>query len=183
MEHTVTALPLVAPYNGYRNNDDYDLMHCINGNGAESRIEDRITANHHASEARDNASGTNSRIEGLRTHQTLTDKEIYDVAKTVLMDGARTREASAAQYAAIQLKQAEDTSAIQLEAAKNLAAITLDACKNNSAILAAIAECCCEQKNLTIAQGAETRQLINGNTIQALQSELAAANLALALKK
>jgi hypothetical protein len=119
----------------------------------------------------------------VRGKQDGLTKDICDVEKTVLIDGARTREITAAQFTAIQVKQAEDTAAIQLEAAKNYAAITLDACKNNSLVLAAIAECCCEQKTLTIAQAAETRGLINANTIQALQTELASANLALALKK
>lgn len=71
----------------------------------------------------------------------------------------------------LELNQAKDTAAIQLEAAKNYAAIQLEASKNkcsieldaakHAAILAAqIAECCCEQKELTREKADETQRLI-----------------------
>lgn len=178
MECHTTALPLVAAYNGFNNgfhNNGYTddvILDSIRGNASEGRLSDQITANNINSESRYHFAEIDARLEGVRGKQDNLGKDICDVTKSVLIENARTREISAAQFAAIQIKQAEDTAAIQL-----------DACKNTNAILAKIAECCCEQKTLTISQGAETRALINGNTIQALQTELAAANLALAFKK
>ncbi len=71
----------------------------------------------------------------------------------------------------IELQQAKDTAAIQLEAAKNFAAVQLEAAKNkcsieldaakHAALVAAqIAECCCEQKELTREKADETQRLL-----------------------
>lgn len=75
-------------------------------------------------------------------------------------DGCRTREQSAAQYAAIQLEACKNTDAIQREILTTSAAAALQACKDAAALAAQIAECCCEQKLLTLQQGNETRALI-----------------------
>lgn len=66
------------------------------------------------------------------------------------------------------LDSAKNTAAIQLEAAKNAAASALAAATNTAAIQAAIAECCCEQK-----------ELLNSLNTQNLQRELSDAKAAL----
>ena len=76
---------------------------------------------------------------------------IKENEKVILSEACKTRELSAAQFAAIQL----------------------EACKNTSAILAQIEKCCCENQVTTIAQSALTRDLINANTATALAAELA----------
>lgn len=65
------------------------------------------------------------------------------------------------------LDSAKNTAAIQLEASKNAAAAALAACTNTAAIQAAIAECCCEQK-----------ELLNSLNTQNLQRELSDAKAA-----
>ncbi len=67
--------------------------------------------------------------------------------------------------------------------AEHFAAIQLEACKNNSAVLAAIAECCCEQKELTRAEASATRELILSQNASSLATQLADAKLTIALAK
>jgi hypothetical protein len=55
---------------------------------------------------------------------------------------------------------------ILLDSTKNASASVLLATQNQAATLAAIAECCCEQKALAISEGDKTRQLIIGNQLQ-----------------
>ena len=62
--------------------------------------------------------------------------------------------------AAIQLEAAKNTAAIQLEASKNKCAIELDAAKHAAELAKQLAECCCEQKALTIEKANETNALI-----------------------
>lgn len=93
--------------------------------------------------------------------------------------------------ACLELQVAKDKGASDLLAAQNLAhvqmtatmnakdavilanlnanAATLLAATNQSAVLKAIAECCCEQKALTIKENAETRMLIINNENQNLR--------------
>lgn len=71
------------------------------------------------------------------------------------------------------------------ELLKGFAQVNLEACKNADAIRAAIAECCCEQKELTRAEGAATRELILSQNTAVLNAQLAdakQANLLLNLK-
>jgi hypothetical protein len=79
--------------------------------------------------------------------------------------------------------------AVQFNAATNLAiekigaAQSLDAQKNAAAVLAAIAECCCEQKMLTIEEASKTRELIQSNQSMNLAVQLTdAKNEVLALR-
>jgi hypothetical protein len=181
MEHChTTSLPLVAAYNGFNDNNRYNdcdvkfTQATIERNASENRLSGHITSNNTNSLIRDETVSVIARTTEIVNKQDLNTRDIFNVEKTVFKESCDTRELIA-----------KSTADILLEGAKNTAAITLDACKNTNAILAAIAECCCEQKTLTISQGAETRQLINGNTIIALQAELATARLeaALAAKK
>jgi hypothetical protein len=50
---------------------------------------------------------------------------------------------------------------MQLAAAQNAAAAALAAATNTAALQASIAECCCENKALTLAEAGRTRDLIN----------------------
>ena len=63
--------------------------------------------------------------------------------------------------AATQLALATNTAAMQLTAAQNAAAAALAAATNTAALQASIAECCCENKALTLAEAGRTRDLIN----------------------
>jgi len=77
--------------------------------------------------------------------------------------------------------------AVHLEAAKNTGAILLKACEDKAQILAAIAECCCEQKSLTISEANATRALVSSVQLDDLRAKLVIAQqeiaLANALKK
>lgn len=94
----------------------------------------------------------------------------HSTDKIIANDNVNYRHVSE-KLCSLELNQSKDTAAIQLEAAKNFAAIQLEASKNkcsieldaakHAAILAAqIAECCCEQKELTREKADETQRLI-----------------------
>lgn len=71
------------------------------------------------------------------------------------------------------------------ELLKGFAQVNLEACKNADAIRAAIAECCCEQKELTRAEANATRELILSQNTANLNSQLVDAknaNLLLNIK-
>lgn len=61
------------------------------------------------------------------------------------------------------------SSAALVEAVKNAGAAALTAATNTAAIQAAIAACCCEQKELTREEAGKTRDLINQNERERLQ--------------
>lgn len=61
------------------------------------------------------------------------------------------------------------------------AAAQLAAAQNQAATLAAIAECCCEQKELTRDQANQTRDLINNLNTQRLQDEINSLKLRVAI--
>lgn len=103
-------------------------------------------------------------------------------AKEIVLQAANNAAAINAKLCHMELSQAKDTAAIQLEAAKNFGALQLQASQNkcaieldaakHAAILAAqLAECCCEQKELTRQQAGETRDLINANEKERLKDE------------
>ncbi len=77
--------------------------------------------------------------------------------------------------AAINLAIEKTSAASILEASKNAAAAQLFAAQNHAAALAQAAACCCELKELIRAEGGQTRDLINANTVQNLRDALAAA--------
>lgn len=77
------------------------------------------------------------------------------------------------------LDSAKNTASVQLEAAKNAAAAALAAATNTAAIQAAIAECCCEQKELTRSEAETTRALINSLNTTSLERQLSDAKSAL----
>lgn len=92
-------------------------------------------------------------------------------AKEIVLQAANNTSAIQSKLCHIELNQAKDTAAIQLEAAKNFGAIQLEASKNKCAIeldaarhaadlAKQIAECCCEQKELTREKADETQRLI-----------------------
>lgn len=62
--------------------------------------------------------------------------------------------------AAIQLEAAKNYAAVQLEASKNKCSIELDAAKHAASLAAQLAECCCEQKELTREKADETQRLM-----------------------
>jgi len=73
------------------------------------------------------------------------------------------------------LEATKNAAAAALAAATNAAAAALTACTNTAAIQAAIAECCCEQKELIKSEANATRDLINSLNTQTLQRELSDA--------
>lgn len=83
-----------------------------------------------------------------------------DILLAVFKDGCETREKAAANFAALQLQ----------------------ACEDKHALSAQIAECCCEQKALTISENNATRALIFSEGQRRLESENANLRLELALK-
>lgn len=87
-------------------------------------------------------------------------------------------------YGHIQILSEKQTRIIEVEGLRNTKAIELQADRNTAAIQAAIAACCCENRELTRAEGAATRDLIreldNNRTREALsdaKSEILALRL------
>ncbi len=94
----------------------------------------------------------------------------HSTDKIIANDNANFRYVSD-KLCSVELNQAKDTAAIQLEAAKNFAVVQLEAAKNKCAIeldaarhaaelAKQIAECCCEQKELTRQMADDTQRLI-----------------------
>ncbi len=92
-------------------------------------------------------------------------------------DGCKTREQSAAQFAAIQLEACKNADAIEREILKGNAALALQACENKAALAAQIAEICCCVKE----DNDKTRALILLDGQKRLETELAEARLKAAI--
>ncbi len=91
---------------------------------------------------------------------TATALAAKDIQIAIFKDGSHTREET--QEAICDL--AKDT-------AKGFADAALKACEDRAALAAQIAECCCEQKLLTIQQGNDTRALILAEGQKRLEAE------------
>jgi hypothetical protein len=175
----------VTAGNTQQNTDAHSIRHGISMNASESRISEKLSSNNtdafirsEGNRVNDNVTAQNLEIRGKLD---LNTRDIFNVEKSVFKENCETRELVAKSTSDILLEGAKNTAAITLDAAKNFSAITLQQCEDKAQILAAIAECCCEQKALTIKEAADTRQLINGNTIASLQTQLSEAKLLAAI--
>lgn len=95
-----------------------------------------------------------------------------DTQMAVFKDGSHTREET--QEAICELSK---------DTAKGFADAALQACKDAAELARQIAECCCEQKILTLQQGNETRALILSENQKKLEADNADLRMQLLLSK
>lgn len=86
-----------------------------------------------------------------------------DIEIDIYKDGSHTREKEASHFAALQLDICKGNDDLKTEMLKGFAETKYLALENKCALAAQIAECCCEQKLLTMEEGNKTRALIDAN--------------------
>lgn len=155
---------------------------------------------HGVEEAQENYAATQKQISDSATSTLVGFKDLtalaYQVEGRALLEAAKNASALSVQAdknayqlqlqaqtfsAAAQLEAVRNTNALSVQADKNSAAIQLQATVNASAALAAMAECCCELKELIRGDGQATRDLINAQEVGNLRDRANKAELALAL--
>lgn len=171
--------------NTQQSNDAHSIRTGMSISGSENRLGDQIKANNTDALIRDTGNVTNNNISHnafeTRSKMDLNTRDIFNVEKSVLKENCQTRELVAKSTADILLEQCKEHANTRMESARQFATLERQACEDKAQVLAAIAACCCEQKALTIKEASDTRQLINGNTINALQTELSEARLQAAI--
>ena len=98
-------------------------------------------------------------------------------------EGCKTREQEASHFAALSLQACENKNDLEKELLKGFHTTQLEAQKNACELAAKIAECCCEQKLLTIQQSNDTRTLILAESTKRCESENANLRMELLLRK
>jgi hypothetical protein len=139
-----------------------DTRNIVNSTSADIRLETSQTEGRLGTAIERNGSDTRTLVQA-GNHEIHSTVE----ARTAELRGLATTNAIAAALEAERLK-----SCITMQAAENAAGLHRSVAESKYELARQLAECCCEQKELTMREAAATRGLIEKNTIDALREAL-----------